>query len=270
MKRALSILLSVFLMAGLLLSITTNAAGVDITAAFIDPNFRAEVYRTIGKTAPEPIYDTDVAGVTGLYVHKTQIQSLAGLEYFVGLETLYCFSNQLTSLPALPVGLKTIWCEDNQLTSLPALPPGLEALKCYDNLLTGIDVTGLNGLTYLRCDYNNMQDKSDIIGLRDGIPVFIFYPQANKTQLNAVIAQARAIGRWRYTRSSWNRLQAAIALAQAVVDDPAAERFQVIARIQALQESMDGLRTIRDAIINVIFMILISPLYPLMWLFPMA
>jgi len=40
----------------------------DITNKFIDANFKAVVYEKIGKTAPAPIYDSDVSGIIRLDV----------------------------------------------------------------------------------------------------------------------------------------------------------------------------------------------------------
>ncbi|MBR5101699.1 MAG: hypothetical protein IK092_01065, partial [Muribaculaceae bacterium] len=54
------------------------------------------------------------------------------------LEHFSCYSNGLTTLPALPNSLKILYCHDNQLTSLPALPSGLNDLSCSDNQLTSL------------------------------------------------------------------------------------------------------------------------------------
>ena len=135
-----------------------DAFGVDITDKFTDVAFRAKVYELIGKTAPEPIYDTDVAGIEELSVVGFWYESLAGLEYFtglvkleciftgitalpslpLGLEILDCIGNQLKTLPTLPSGLKELLCSDNPLGRLPALPSGLEELNCYRNQLTAL------------------------------------------------------------------------------------------------------------------------------------
>ena len=51
---------------------------------------------------------------------------------------LYCFRNQLTSLPELPPSLQRLYCSDNQLTSLPELHPSLQRLYCHNNPLDKI------------------------------------------------------------------------------------------------------------------------------------
>ena len=198
--KHLSLLLTVALISGLFagLSPVALAAPSDITDKFTDQNFRAEVYKILLKTAPEPIYDTDVKGLQGLWIAGKDIQNLAGVEYFVGLVFLNCSYNQLTSLPALPSGLKQLnchynqltslpalpssleelYCPCNQLTSLPTLPSGLKYLYCYDNQLTGIDASG-SELRDFVCTNNNMNSTSDVTGFPDiwGGRRYRYYPQ---------------------------------------------------------------------------------------------
>ena len=320
MKRTLSVFLVALVLMSLL-PFTVSAAGVDITDAFTDANFRRAVYTVIGKTAPAPIYDTDVAGVTHLRTREDHIQSLAGLEYFVGLTDLDCVKNQFTSLPDLPAGLinldcslnpqlvswpalpaslKSLSCNRNQMTSLPALPPGLEKLSCdvnlltslpdlppalkelicsrnnltslpalplslqklscVNNLLTGIDVTGLQ-LTRLNCEYNLMASEAAVIGFTgwDG-KNFIFAPQATKATLNALIAEAKAIKRFKYSCYSWKNLQTAIANAQAAIDNPDASKSDVIAQINDLQAAIKGMEHILDLMITMGLFLLWLPL----------
>jgi Leucine-rich repeat (LRR) protein len=61
---------------------------------------------------------------------------LPDLSRFYKLKTLYCYNNQLTSLPLIPSTLKILYCYNNQLTSLPLLPSTLEILWCSNNKLT--------------------------------------------------------------------------------------------------------------------------------------
>ncbi len=115
-----------------------------ITADFTDPNFLAAVRSTIGKPTGD-IYANDVAGITTLVVEGEEIQSLAGIQHFTGLEILSCADNQLTTLDVS--GLNN-----------------LEMLACYNNKLTSLNVSGLNNLTYLSC-YNNELTSLDVSGL---------------------------------------------------------------------------------------------------------
>ena len=156
-NKYISLLLATALLLGLCTGFAPAAwaAGVDITEKFTDPNFRAAVYEVIGKSEGEVIWDTDVAGVSTLQVDHKDIRSLAGLEYFTGLEKLWCWNNQLTALPPLPSGLLALICYSNQLTSLSVLPSGLIVLQCGDNQLTSLPALP-SGLTYLSCDDNRL------------------------------------------------------------------------------------------------------------------
>jgi len=287
MKKVLSVLLALAMVTGIgVCGAVTASAATDITAKFTDPAFRAAVYEHIGKTAPAPILDTDVAGIKELKISGKGIQSLAGLGDFTSLIWLLCDDNQLVSLPALPPSLATIDCSSNELTSLPALPPnlgylncnqnqltvlpalpnGLEGLfcgdnrltslpalpatltrlHCYINQLTSLNVTGLQ-LLQLMCFYNLLPDKSAVIGFTGVWDEVDFrfgtqYPLTDKTALNALIAQAKAITKGNYTDASWNALQTAIATAQSFADYLGSDQATVDAQVTALQNAMNGLR----------------------------
>jgi len=73
-----------------------------------------------------------------LYVTGLNIKDLTGIEYFVNLEVLNCYVNQLTTLPELPDTLEKLYCFNNQLTNLPNLPGTLEYLDCSNNILTSL------------------------------------------------------------------------------------------------------------------------------------
>jgi len=77
------------------------------------------------------------------------------LSRFAKLEILYCFNNQLTSLPILPENLKELCCSNNQLTSLLALPQNLEKLNCNTNKLTSLPILPEN-LETLYCYKNQL------------------------------------------------------------------------------------------------------------------
>jgi len=91
----------------------------------------------------------DLSGVTRLYCYNNQLTSLPSLP--PSLKKLYCENNRLTSLPPLPASLEILDCFNNRLTSLPHLPFTLKKLYCYDNQLTDLpDLPDIPwGLTYL-------------------------------------------------------------------------------------------------------------------------
>ena len=141
---------------------TAFSVGEDITNAFTDPNFLAAVRDKINKPSG-PIYEEDLLGITTLSVTGLNISSLAGIEYFVDLSTLYCFRNLLTELD-LPknAALTYLDCCSNQLTGLNiSNNTVLKQLKCYGNLLTELDLHKNTELTQLLC-FNNLLTELDL------------------------------------------------------------------------------------------------------------
>ena len=69
-----------------------------------------------------------VTSANTLNVQNLNITNLIGVGAFTNLQTLNCSSNQLTSLPTLPMNLQFFSCYDNQLASLPVLPANLQIL----------------------------------------------------------------------------------------------------------------------------------------------
>ncbi len=77
------------------------------------------------------------------------------------LKELYCWNNELTSLPDF--SLKELNCDSNsnKLTSLPVLPKSLTYLYCNDNELTSLPVLP-NSLFKLSCSHNKLIFLSDL------------------------------------------------------------------------------------------------------------
>jgi len=154
--RLFAILLAALLLCGAV-PLSVSAEGVDITAAFTDPAFRAAVQELIGK---DVILDTDVAEIEVLNIYgdfgaKGAIKNLAGLGYFTALRTLNCSLNEITSLPSLPSGLEELYCFGNELYVLPVLPVNLNVLHCYENNLTALPALP-SKLISLDCAYNQL------------------------------------------------------------------------------------------------------------------
>jgi len=183
MKKLLFVVLAVCLLccAGVVMS----HAAVDITEEIEDLNFRAAVYEEIGKVAPAPIYDTDVEGIWDLDVRGMDIQSLAGLDRFTSLKSLYCNGNQLTTLPDLPQSLNLLFCGFNELTELPSLPLGLTRLDCDTNHLSSLP-TLPSTLRILSCENNRLTELPELshtvlVDFRCGIyPVDGNFPSYNQ------------------------------------------------------------------------------------------
>jgi len=116
------------------------------------------------------------------------------------LKYLSCPNTSMRSLPALPAGLQSLWCDNCPLARLPALPAGLERLSCAGNYLTRLDLTGLDSLTYVDCQKNDMTSPDDVLGFNgtwDGVN-FVFYPQRNATPF------ANTIFSTKYEATTWN------------------------------------------------------------------
>jgi uncharacterized repeat protein (TIGR02543 family) len=136
----------------------------DITSKFKDAEFRAKVYKKIGKIAPVPIFDIDVRDITSLDVvrygasNDSGISDLSGIEYFTALAKLSCTSNQLTALDVSKnTALTELRCEYNQLTALDlSKNTALTYLSCGNNQLTTLDVSKNTALTNLGCDHNQL------------------------------------------------------------------------------------------------------------------
>ena len=73
-------------------------------------------------------------------------------ERIENLQKLYCYNNQLISLPSMP-NLEVLYCENNQLTSLASYP-NLQYLYCTNNQLTLLPI--LPNLQGLNCDNNRL------------------------------------------------------------------------------------------------------------------
>lgn len=129
----------------------------DTVIQFPDPNFEAIVRETIGKPNGD-ITAGDVSGVTALYVERSEIADLTGIEHFSALETLYCTSNQLTELNvSRNTSLREMDCSLNKLTTLDVSQNiALEWLKCWGNQLTSLNVRGATSLETIDCANNEL------------------------------------------------------------------------------------------------------------------
>ena len=174
-------------------------SATDITSAFKDPIFLAEVRSILGKDASDPVFDSEVADIQDLDVNYMDISDLAGIEYFTSLSSLFCAGNQLTELdmsnsPALYLlsldcnqltkldvsnnpELSYLSLDDNQLTELDVSNnPKLVTLWCLHNELTELDVRNNPALEYLFCANNYMPDIAAVKTSHE-IAIFEFYPQ---------------------------------------------------------------------------------------------
>ena len=94
--------------------------------------------------------------ITTLNVSGQNIADLTGIEGFKALQSLYCNSNQLTSLDlSQNINLTVVWCYGNHIGSLDVSQNSmLTTLLCQNNSLTSLDVSQNLMLTSLQCHTN--------------------------------------------------------------------------------------------------------------------
>ena len=100
----------------------------------------------------------NINSITYLNVSNKNIAALTGIEDFIGLETLYCFSNQLSSLDvSTNIALTRLYCYLNQIASLDvSTNTALKELNCHTNQLTILDVNANIALETLVCSSNQL------------------------------------------------------------------------------------------------------------------
>ena len=101
----------------------------------------------------------EAAAVTTINFYDASINtitSLVGIEYFKGLTSLHCDSNQLVNLDvSANTELTSLYCYSNQLKALDvSTNTKLTTLFCHANQLTSLDVSDCTELTSLEC-FNN-------------------------------------------------------------------------------------------------------------------
>jgi hypothetical protein len=135
-----------------------NAQNVTIP----DVNFKTVLLAntSINTNSDTEIQVTEATNCTFLYVPFNNIADLTGIEAFTTLSSLFCGSNQLTSLNVSSnTALTALDCEKNQLTSLNvSANTALTFLKCGTNLLTSLNLSTNTAITYLDCNANQLTD----------------------------------------------------------------------------------------------------------------
>jgi Leucine-rich repeat (LRR) protein len=131
----------------------------EATTAIPDPNFEQALIDLMIDSdgmINGQMFTVDAVGVTSLDVNEKNIADLTGIEAFVDLEILRCFTNQLTSLDvSMLTNLQELYCPFNQITSLNVTGlSNLRELWCYVNQLTNLDISTLNNLETVWCSLN--------------------------------------------------------------------------------------------------------------------
>ncbi len=137
----------------------TNCNDDDEIIQFEDINFKkALVSDGVDKNQDGEIQKGEAKVIKRLYVENKGLKSITEVEFFVNLEKLYCFNNQLAILDVSKnLKLLDLRCNRNQLTNLNiSKNANLEVLTCSDNQLTNIDVSKNNNLQILACSNNRL------------------------------------------------------------------------------------------------------------------
>jgi Leucine-rich repeat (LRR) protein len=104
------------------------------------------------------VITANINAVINLDISNKNISDLTGIEGFVALEVLACYSNQLNSLDVTQnTALTSLYCRHNQLTSLDVTQnTALTELYIQSCLLTSLDVTLNTALTTFTCNSNQL------------------------------------------------------------------------------------------------------------------
>ena len=138
--------------------VIANAMPVD-AEHFPDSKFR-NIVASYGKTFSGFITNAERRAVTSLNINSRSISSLAGIQYFYNLQSLYCGGNHLTSLDLSKNSeLTTLSCPHNQLPTINlSSNPKLTTLACFSNQLTSLNLDDNPEMVYLYCQDNKLTD----------------------------------------------------------------------------------------------------------------
>lgn len=214
-RYLLSLLMAVAVFAVSVCTSTAKAddGSVDIEATFPDPAFRHYVSINFDSDGDGYLSEAEIEAVTSIFVYSSQwaddcIYSLEGIEVFRNLESIHCYSNNLTTLdvsknPSIKsltcVGRLTVLdvskntelveldCSQNRITELDLTRnTKLNTLDCSGNLITSLNLSKNTKLSSLNCSGNlitslNLSKNTELILLK-----------CNRNQLTTLNLQANS------------------------------------------------------------------------------
>ena len=145
----------------------------DITFEYVNPyeDSGIDLEFLIYLLANGYLYDVDgeLSGFnecTVLYLQDQGFSSIAGIEKFTNLSSLYCDNNKLVELDLSGCSsLEYLRCFKNSLSTLNVTGcTSLSTLECYTNNLSALDLTGCTSLSTLECYNNNNLSALDLTG----------------------------------------------------------------------------------------------------------
>ncbi len=130
----------------------------------------------------------DELSVISMEIIESGVESLTGIEYFTGLEELYCYSNNLTALDVSKnVNLYTLECDNNKLETLDLSKNiNLMELECELNALVTLDLASNENLYYMKC-YNQSRSGLEVVSVDNQFRVDIS-PYVGRTNLARVVS----------------------------------------------------------------------------------
>ena len=130
---------------------------------FADEGFRNYIYLNFDTDGNGFLSRREVLQVRRIHYEGKECKTMAGIEWLESLESLWCYSNELTSLDVSHnVALQSLDCRNNQLTSLDVSHNvALQSLHCGGNHLTSLDVNNNMALQSLWC-YSNELTSLDV------------------------------------------------------------------------------------------------------------
>ena len=154
---------------------------------FPDGNFRNYISNTIDTDKNGMLDQSEIAATTQIDVSGKSIGSLTGISYFKELVTLYCSSNNLTTLDlSSNTSLNGVYCRNNQLTTLRVSGLAkLQAIDCSSNKLTSLNLSTCKILRYLNCSGNQLTSLT-MQGSSASLTAPVVYCNGNKLRGSAM------------------------------------------------------------------------------------
>jgi hypothetical protein len=168
-KKLVALALVVALLATVVLSTPVISAD-NPEVNFPDPNLEQAIREEIQKPAPEPIYASDLQGLTSLNASGKGIADLHGLEYCTDLGKLYLGGNQISDINPLSnlTSLTRLDLYHNEISNIAPLASLTSLLYLYLENNQIRDITPLSNLTNLENLYlgsNRISDLSPLTNL---------------------------------------------------------------------------------------------------------
>jgi Leucine-rich repeat (LRR) protein len=149
-KKLVVLALLIALLATVVLS-TSIISADDSEVIFPDPNLEQVIREEIQKPAPEPVYASDLQGLTFLNASGRGIDDLHGLEYCTALTRLDLYDNSISDIRPLAslTSLRDLYLQNNLIRDISPLANLTNLRKLYLGSNRIDDLSPLTNLTRL-------------------------------------------------------------------------------------------------------------------------